>query len=47
MWATLKAVVDEFTRPTYSAICLGLLPAGAMMVGAGIRVAMAEIAISI
>ena len=33
------ALVEEFTRPTYSAICLGLLPAGAMMVGLGMRVA--------
>ena len=34
MWATLSAAVEELTRPTYSEICFGLFPAGAMMVGA-------------
>src|SRR5690606_16130780 len=33
MWATLTASWPLFTRPTYSAICLGLLPAAWMMVG--------------
>src|SRR5450432_1871494 len=33
MWATLTAEVFELTRPMYSSISLGLLPAAAMRVG--------------
>jgi hypothetical protein len=41
MWATLSSFVFEFTRPTYSSISLGLLPAAVTRLGAGIRVGMA------
>lgn len=33
MWAILTAVEPVLTRPTYSSISLGLLPAGVMRVG--------------
>lgn len=36
MRATLTFVCAEFTRPAYSSICFGLLPAAAMTVGAAI-----------
>lgn len=38
MWATLVAVVAEFTRPMYSSISFGLLPADVMRVGFAISV---------
>jgi len=38
MCATLAALSREFTRPMYSSINLGLLPAAAMRVGCGMRV---------
>src|SRR4030095_9441030 len=37
MCATLTAVVREFTRPTYSSMSFGLLPAATMRVAFGIR----------
>jgi hypothetical protein len=40
MWATLAAEVLELTRPTYSSISLGLLPAEVMRVGCGMSVGM-------
>src|SRR5271154_2129100 len=40
MWATLVEVVWELTRPMYSSMSLGLLPADWMRVGWGIRVGM-------
>src|SRR6185436_6906076 len=41
MCATLTAVVPEFTRPTYSSMSLGLLPAATMRVAFGIRIGVA------
>src|SRR5262245_48072529 len=41
MCATLTAVVPEFTRPTYSSMFLGLLPAATMHVALGIRIGVA------
>src|SRR5260370_19662631 len=38
MWATLAAEVFVLTRPTYSSMSLGLLPADWILVGCGIRV---------
>src|SRR5260370_24705687 len=38
MCATLVVLVEEFTRPIYSSISLGLLPAASMRVGLGINV---------
>ena len=38
--ATLTPAWPEFTRPAYSSMRLGLLPAGAMTVGCGIKVGM-------
>ena len=38
MWATLADEVWELTRPTYSSMSLGLLPADWMRVGCGIRI---------
>jgi hypothetical protein len=40
MWAMLAASVELFTRPAYSSISLGLLPAARMRVGFAIRVGM-------
>ena len=40
MWATLAAEVLELTRPMYSSMSLGLLPAAVMRVGCGISVGM-------
>src|SRR5262245_36464580 len=37
MWATLTAVVPELTRPTYSSMAFGLLPAATMRVAFGMR----------
>src|SRR5271169_2476648 len=37
-WATLTPVVAEFTRPMYSSMSLGLLPAACMRVGCEISV---------
>src|SRR5580700_3853101 len=42
MWATLAAEVCEFTRPMYSSMSLGLLPADWMRVGCEIRVGMLD-----
>src|ERR1051326_8727461 len=42
MCATLAAEVFELTRPMYSSISLGLLPAASMRVGCVIRVGMDE-----
>src|SRR5580700_9741278 len=38
MWATLAAEVFVLTRPIYSSINLGLLPADEIRVGCGIKV---------
>src|ERR1017187_3148604 len=38
MCATLVALVAEFTRPTYSSISLGLLPAASTRVGLAMNV---------
>src|SRR5688572_32552544 len=40
MCATLSASVFELTRPTYSSMRLGLLPAASMVVGLSISVGM-------
>ena len=40
MWATLAAEVFVLTRPTYSSISLGLLPADWIRVGSGMSVGM-------
>jgi hypothetical protein len=40
MWAMLVEDVCEFTRPMYSSMSLGLLPADWMRVGCGMRVGM-------
>jgi|HubBroStandDraft_2_1064218.scaffolds.fasta_scaffold337242_2 hypothetical protein len=40
MWATLAAEVLVLTRPTYSSMSFGLLPADWMRVGWEIRVGM-------
>jgi hypothetical protein len=40
MWATLAAEVLELTRPMYSSMSLGLLPADWMRVGWEIKVGM-------
>src|SRR5262249_54157564 len=41
MCAMLTALVPEFTRPTYSSMLLGLLPAATMRVAFGIRIGVA------
>jgi hypothetical protein len=40
MWAMLAAEVLELTRPMYSSMSLGLLPADWIRVGCGINVGM-------
>src|SRR6202167_5357654 len=42
IWATLTPGVEVLTRPTYSSMILGLVPADSMRVGCGIRVGMVK-----
>ena len=43
MWATLAAEVFVLTRPMYSSMSLGLLPAAWMRVGWGMSVGMGRL----